>query len=77
MSFRLAGVERHYLAYSIFEALGDMTIGICHQLKTKFTISHFIVMGNFFGNSVLYSRILSKFQLSNPYFSPAIALDDC
>lgn len=77
MSFRLAGVERHYLAYSIFEALGDMAIGICNQLKTKFNIHHFIMMGNLFGNSVLYSRILSKFQLSNPYFSPAIALDDC
>ncbi|KIM10181.1 MAG: hypothetical protein KU38_07855 [Sulfurovum sp. FS08-3] len=77
MSFRLAGAQKHYLAYSIFEALGDMAIGICNQLKTKFTIHHFIMMGNLFGNSVLYSRILSKFQLSNPYFSPAIALDDC
>lgn len=77
MSFKLAGVETHYLAYSIFEALGDMSISICNQLKTKFKISNFIMMGNLFGNSVMQSRILSKFQLSNPYFSPSIALDDC
>ncbi|MBN2825060.1 MAG: hydrogenase [Campylobacterales bacterium] len=76
MSFRLAGVDTHYLAYSIFEALGDMGIEVMNQLKTKFKINHFIMMGNLFGNSVLYSRILSKFQLSSPYFSKAFALDD-
>jgi hypothetical protein len=75
MSFRLAGVDTHYLAYSIFEALADMAISVMNQLKTKFKINHFIMMGNLFANSVLYSRILSKFQLANPYFSPTIALD--
>ncbi|MBN2824651.1 MAG: hydrogenase [Campylobacterales bacterium] len=77
ISFKLAGVETHYLAYSIFEALADMAMSVCNQLKTKFKIEHFIMMGNLFGNSVLYSRMLSKFQLSNPYFSKAFALDDC
>ncbi|MEA2029968.1 MAG: hydrogenase, partial [Campylobacterota bacterium] len=77
MSFKLAGVDTHYLAYSIFEALADMAISVCNQLKTKFKIEHFIMMGNLFGNSILYSRVLSKFQLANPYFSPSIALDDC
>jgi len=76
ISFKLAGVETHYLAYSIFEALADMSISVCNQLKTKFKIEHFIMLGNLFGNSVLYSRVLSKFQLANPYFSPVIALDD-
>jgi len=77
ISFKLAGVETHYLAYSIFEALADMSISICNQLKSKFKISNFIMMGDMFGNSVLQSRILSKFQLSSPYFSKQFALDDC
>jgi hypothetical protein len=76
MSFRLAGAETHYIAYSLFEALGDMAITVMNQLKTKFKCEHFIMMGDMFGNSVLYSRILSKFQLSNPYFSKSFALDD-
>lgn len=76
ISFKLAGVDMHYLAYSIFEAYGDMAITVMSQLKTKFKCEHFIMMGNMFSNSVLYSRILSKFQLNNPYFSKSIALDD-
>ena len=76
ISFKLAGVDEHYLAYSIFEAFGDMSIATLNQLKTKFKIDNFIMMGDMFGNSVLYSRILSKFQLNNPYFSSSFALDD-
>jgi hydrogenase maturation factor HypF (carbamoyltransferase family) len=76
MSFRLAGAEIHYIVYSIFEAYGDMAITILNQLKSKFNLEHFVMMGDMFGNSVLYSRILSKFQLSNPYFSKAIALSE-
>lgn len=76
ISFKLAGVDMHYLAYSIFEALGDMSITVMNQLKTKFKCENFIMMGDMFVNSVLYSRILSKFQLSNPYFSKSFALDD-
>lgn len=76
ISFKLAGVEEHYLAYSIFEALADMSITTLNQLKEKFKIQNFVMLGNMFENSVLYSRILSKFQLSNPYFSKDIALDE-
>ena len=76
MSFKLAGSDEHYLAYSIFEAIGDMTINSLNQLKTKFKIDNFVMTGSMFENSVLYSRILSKFQLSNPYFSQLFALDD-
>jgi len=76
ISFKLAGVETHYLAYSIFEALGDMAINTLNQLKDKFKITNIVMMGDMFSNSVLYSRILSKFQLSNPYFSKATALDE-
>ena len=76
MSFKLGGSDDFYVAYSIFEALGDMSISVLNQLKTKFKISNFIMMGDMFSNAVLYSRILSKFQLSNPYFSKSIALDD-
>lgn len=75
MSFKLAGVDEHYLAYSIFEALGDMTIATLSQLKTKFKIENFVMIGDMFQNSVLYSRILSKFQLSNPHFSKGFAID--
>jgi len=75
ISFKLAGVDNHYLAYSIFEAYGDMTISILNQLKTKLKIDNFVMMGDMFENSILYSRILSKFQLSNPYFSKSIAFD--
>jgi hypothetical protein len=75
ISFKLAGVEMHYLAYSIFEAFADMAINTLNQLKTKFKIENIIMMGDMFQNSVLYSRILSKYQLSNPYFSKSIALD--
>ncbi len=76
ISFKLAGVEEHYLAYSIFEALADMSITTLNQLKSKFNIQNFVMMGDMFENSILYSRILSKFQLSNPYFSKDIALND-
>jgi hypothetical protein len=76
ISFKLADVDTHYLAYSIFEALGDMAINTLNQLKEKFKITDIIMMGDMFSNSVLYSRILSKYQLSNPYFSKAIALDE-
>ncbi|ADV45351.1 hypothetical protein [Nitratifractor salsuginis] len=75
MSFRIAGVEPHYLAYSIFEAFGDMTVSVLGQLKREFKIDTFLLMGDLFENSVLFSRILSKFQISKPYFSSRIALD--
>jgi len=76
MSFILAGAEEHYIAYSIFEAYGDMTISILNQLKKTFRIDNIIMMGDMFENSVLYSRILSKYQLANPFFSKQFALDD-
>ena len=75
MSFRLAGAELHYLAYSIFEAFGDMAVSVLGQLKREFKIDTFLLMGDLFENSVLFSRILSKFQISKPYFSSRIALD--
>ncbi len=75
MSFRLAGAEPHYLAYSIFEAYGDMAVSVLGQLKRKFKIENFILFGDMFENGVLFSRILSKFQISTPYFPKAIALD--
>jgi hypothetical protein len=75
MSFRLAGAEPHYLAYSIFEAYGDMVVSVLGQLKREFKIDTFLLMGDLFANSVLFSRILSKFQISKPYFSYRIALD--
>jgi hydrogenase maturation factor HypF (carbamoyltransferase family) len=76
MSFILAGADTHYIAYSIFEAYGDMTISTLNQLKKTFKIENIIMMGDMFENSVLYSRILSKYQLSKPYFSKQFALDD-
>jgi len=76
MSFKLADTQAHYLAYSIFEAFGDMIISTFGQLKTKHKSDNFVMMGDMFENAILYSRILSKFQLSNPYFPKAFALDD-
>ena len=76
MSFKLANTPSNYLAYSIFEAFGDMTISTLNQLKEKFKIQNFVMMGNMFDNTVLYSRILSKFQLSKPHFSKSYAIDD-
>jgi hypothetical protein len=75
MSFKLAEADDHYIAYSIFEAIGDMSISVLNQLKKEFAIKNSIFMGDMFENSVLYSRILSKYQLSKPYFSKTIALD--
>jgi len=76
MSFKLAGVESNYLAYSIFEAFGDMTISTLNQLKKEFKTQDIIMMGDMFENSVLYSRILSKAQLSKPFFSREFAISD-
>ena len=76
MSFKLANTDTHYLAYSVFEAFGDMSITTLNQLKTKFKIDNFIIMGDMFDNSVLYSRILSKFGANKPFFSKYYALDD-
>ena len=75
MSFAIANTDSSYLAYSIFEAYGDMSISILSQLKRRYKIDNFILMGDYFENSVLFSRILSKFQISKPYFSKVIALD--
>jgi hydrogenase maturation factor HypF (carbamoyltransferase family) len=76
ISFKLAGADDFYIAYSIFEAFGDMAISTINQLKKKFRINNIVMMGDMFGNSVLYSRILSKYQLANPFFSKQFALDD-
>ena len=76
ISFYLAGAETHYLAYSIYEAFGDMAISSLTQIQKKFHIDNFVMMGDMFANNVLYSRILSKFQMQKPYFSKAIALDE-
>jgi len=76
ISFKLAGADDFYIAYSIFEAYGDMTINILNQLKQKFSIKDSIMMGDIFSNNVFYSRILSKYLMQNPYFSKSIALDD-
>ncbi len=75
ISFKLAGTDKNYLAYSIMESFADMTISNLNQLKLKFKIDNFVMLGDMFQNSVMYSRILSKFQLSNPYFSSSIAFD--
>ena len=76
ISFKLADVDTHYLAYSVFEAYADMVITTLNQLKTKLKIDNFVMMGDMFENSIIYSRILSKFQLSKPFFSKDIAFDD-
>ncbi len=76
MSFRLAGAETHYLAYSIFEAYGDMVVSVLGQLKNKFKIDNAVLLGDLFENSVLFSRVLSKLQNSKPYISAKIALDE-
>ena len=76
ISFKLAGADDYYIAYSIFEAFGDTAISTLNQLKSQFSIKNIIMMGDMFANSVLYSRILSKYQISKPYFSKNIALDD-
>jgi hydrogenase maturation factor HypF (carbamoyltransferase family) len=75
MSFKLANVDNFYLAYSIFEAYGDMAVSTLSQLKQKFKIDNFILFGDIFSNGVLFSRVLSKFTLSTPYFSRNFALD--
>lgn len=76
MSFALADTQAHYLAYSIFEAFGDMVVATLNQLKAKTGIEHFVMMGDMFENSVLHSRIESKFAMYQPYFSKGFALDD-
>jgi len=76
ISFRLADTKPHYLAYSIFEAYGDMTIAMLGELKKEYKIDNFLLMGDMFENPILFSRILSKFQISKPYFSTRIALDE-
>ncbi len=75
MSFKLADTEPHYLAYSIFEAFGDMAVSVLGQLKRRYKIENFVLFGDMFENTVLFSRILSKFQISTPFFPRAIALD--
>lgn len=76
MSFRLAGTPKDYLAYSIFEAFADMIIATLLQLKAKYGVEQFVMMGAMFENSVLYSRVLSRFSQHKPHFSKGFALDD-
>jgi hydrogenase maturation factor HypF (carbamoyltransferase family) len=74
ISFRLAGVPKAHLAYSVFETLADLQISIFNQLKTKHSIENFIVAGGLYENSVFYSRVMSKFAMSHPFFSKEFAL---
>ncbi|QOG12596.1 hydrogenase [Arcobacter sp. FWKO B] len=74
MSFKLADTPDIYLAYSVYESIADMVISILSQLKDRYKIEHFIMMGDMLENSVVYSRILSKFAMSNPYFSKEIGI---
>jgi len=76
MSFKLALTPKDYLAYSIFEAFADMSVATLMRLKTKYGVEQFVMMGDMFENSVLYSRILSRFSQYNPHFSKGFALDD-
>jgi hypothetical protein len=75
MSFRLAGVDTHHLSYSILEAYGDMTISVLNQLKSRFKIENFILFGDMFADSTIFKRVLSRFTISKPYISRAVALD--
>ncbi len=76
MSFKLAKVENHYLAYSFFEGLGDFSLNIANQLKSKFKIKDLTFFGSILANNVLYSRILSKSGIDKPYFAKLIAFDE-
>ncbi len=46
ISFKLAGSENSYIAYSIFEAFGDNAISTINQLKKQFNIKESIFIGD-------------------------------
>ena len=75
MSYVLAGAESVHIAYSIFEALADVTITTLEQLKQRFEIDQYVLLGDLFENSIMTSRILSKFQMADYVFPRTVALD--
>jgi len=77
MSFKLAGTQDSYLAYSIFESLADFSINIINQIKVNLKLKNNITfLGNMFENSIVLSRVLSKLGANKPYLSNIIAFDE-
>jgi hypothetical protein len=60
MSYRLAGVEKPLLAYSIFESFGDYVSEIVMELKARAKAEHIVLCGRAFGNPSLFSRVQKK-----------------
>ncbi len=60
MSYRLAGVEKPLLAYSVFESFGDYVSGILTELKARSKAEHIVLCGRAFGNPSLFSRVQKK-----------------
>lgn len=75
ISFRVAGVEKGLLAYSLFESLGDLVTETLTQLKSRLQCSEVVLFGDMMTNTPLYSRILRNTGKAAPHISNRFPLD--
>lgn len=66
MSYQLAGVERNYLCYSIYESFGDYIGEIVPQLVEKAKTKTVVLSGETFANQALYARIQRTLGVFGP-----------
>ncbi|MHC3993211.1 hypothetical protein ACXWTF_00120 [Thiomicrolovo sp. ZZH C-3] len=66
VSYRLAGVEKEMIAYSIFESFGDYFNDLMQQIKGKTKAEHFILCGAHFAQQSLFSRMQRNLKASPP-----------
>lgn len=60
LSYRLAGVERVMLSYSLYESLADYAAATLLELKTRAKATHIIMSGASCAQASFFSRLTSK-----------------
>ncbi|NPA29883.1 MAG: hypothetical protein GXO33_06860 [Epsilonproteobacteria bacterium] len=60
LSYKLAGMERTLMAYSVFESFGDYVTDVATTLKAKAKAEHLVLCGRAFGHPSLFSRVQKK-----------------
>ena len=61
LSYKIAGVENHMIAFSIFESLGNRLKEESAKIMDKLKLKNIAICGNFFSNPVLTGRFLKHF----------------
>jgi hydrogenase maturation protein HypF len=69
ISYRLAGVDRVLIAYSIFESFGDYFSDLLQQIQGKTKAEHLLLSGGHFAQPSLFGRMQRNLKLTPPRLS--------